>query len=80
MNTTFEELREKLKEYNDLKEKLFPPKKPRFFAVEYAGFWIIQKGSDKYDEGLNILSADDVGKEFAKNNAELIVKMLNAIE
>lgn len=50
----------------------------KYYAVEYAGFWRIQEGR-RYND-LDILDAENVGAENAKNNAELIVKLLNEHE
>lgn len=44
-------------------------KKQKWYPVEYSGFWQIQN-CEEYD-GLDMLDADDVGAEQAKENAIL---------
>ncbi len=51
----------------------------KFYAVEYAGFWNIQKqpGYESPESGTNILDAEQVGQEAAEYYANLIAKLLN---
>lgn len=51
------------------------PEQPRFFAVEYAGFWNIQSGPSYGDK--NILDAEKVGRKESEQYAKLIVEFLN---
>lgn len=52
------------------------PAAPKFYAVEYAGFWNIQN-EEGYTEKANILDAENVGEKEAEKFANLIVKLLN---
>lgn len=49
--------------------------KPKWFAVDYAGFFSIQDGKGYTDKDL--LDADAVGYEAAKHNAEHIIKCVS---
>jgi hypothetical protein len=48
----------------------------KFHVVEFAGYFVI-KTEPFYDAGQDILNAEDVGYDKAKENAELIVNLLN---
>ena len=46
-------------------------KEQKWYPVEYSGFWEIQS-TDKYDAGTtNVLDAEVVGEEQARENAKL---------
>ncbi len=47
----------------------------RYFAVEYAGFWVIQ--TDPTYGGDDIFNAEHVGSEQAEKNAKLVEGLLN---
>lgn len=49
--------------------------KPKFYAVEYAGFWNIQTDPNYGEE--NILDVEEVGEKEAEQYANLIAKLLN---
>lgn len=51
----------------------------KFYAVEYAGFWHIQKTPyyESLEEGTNILNAEEVGYRESEQYANLIAELLN---